>query len=1141
MASQFNFENHIKRFMESMRGIQRVLYVGTNIDLKEYPALARLPWRCIYTTSKDESLAEVLSIANERQVKTVRAKSEYDRAGNKLDSKNPLLVYINGYTQQTDDLDDLDAEIELENNRSGLCNSMGMVLKSELMVELTVVGYNPADSREISPKELYSLLNTLSDNRVFFYGLSESEESDRYITGLVRKGIATVYSQDLGKALEQIRAKTSSFEDGALPENQEPLDLRNTVYINGTPVPLNQSLCYDFAKYGRVLSVAEMFPGTITRAMQVDFFYQFLKRSPNSPQWYGYADRNGFAVKRDYEDKLYKLVIEGLETNSDIPIILTGQSSSGKSIALGALAYRIFQEHKYPILFINNPDVSFSAGSPAALALDNILKEIRDLGGQALVVLDWSLSNLRNNAVKKVSDMFYNRGQKALFVASAMNAPDNDSRYKIVSAPIILSEREKKAFTNLVVDKGKLPRNRVEQWMKSLDKDPGLLSLLYTLLYDLHPQLESGIRQEISKELAETKESLLELEEPIPMKKEMSALAERLATLFPEWMPEAQNDGSVSNIKDRIIASLQPFSESVAVASLFKLRMPLTMALHILNIPECQNRQVFRDVVLNSSWLVYAMDDDKYAPGEYYVEFRAPIDARVYLASIDKSEPDRMEIVAETIRTIKKDKDSFYSSEVRFLERLIRMIGPNSDDPNVKEGWYSSYGRGCTSIISALSELRDSGIIEPRLIAQEITYIREYYGKNPQIDLPVRISWLQKAVRIAREVLDIAERPNIKTSDWDQGLIDSITVESINAELQLEECCETARDNQVSYDKSSAPALYSYSTRSNKLLDIIHSQPENGYAYTALLRCFRTQYETAIYNAAIDAETFRSMYDVLEVVDMTASNIPAVEHNEFYQKEKRDFLRVVDEACGSGRLEKYFNELLEMGSAVGIYINARTILQDAKIKYNEPLQKSAEPACQKAITLLEKEEYAPIVRTDAASQFMRIQLTWLYFNKKPLFNHERQTTRLTEKQWAHMYSICRSFKINILDMQPDCPNRASVLYIMALACAQLGDYIEASSIWQDVSESDFFDTGRQNTWHVLCHPDGTPILFTGTFNRGGLGDQRIYIKEMQRQVFYKSLQSINRSEPSGEAGDLCIGTSFRGFRAFAKNRETWRE
>ncbi len=34
MASSVNFENHIKRFIESMRGVQRVLYIGTDIDMK---------------------------------------------------------------------------------------------------------------------------------------------------------------------------------------------------------------------------------------------------------------------------------------------------------------------------------------------------------------------------------------------------------------------------------------------------------------------------------------------------------------------------------------------------------------------------------------------------------------------------------------------------------------------------------------------------------------------------------------------------------------------------------------------------------------------------------------------------------------------------------------------------------------------------------------------------------------------------------------------------------------------------------------------------------------------------------------------------------------------------------------------------
>lgn len=1141
VASQINFSNHIKRLKESMRGVQRILYIGTKIDLKEYPTLARLPWRCIFTTSMDDALAEVFAIANERQVKTIRTKEEYDKAGNKLDSKNPLLVYINGYKPQADELDDLDAEDELESNRIGLRNSLGMLLKSELMVELTIVGYNPADSKEISPRNLYSLLKTLSDNRIFFYGLSELEENNKYIAGLVSKGIATVFSQDLGKALEEDRANINTFDGESFPDRQEAEDPRNIIYINGTPVSLNQSLCYDFSKYGRILSVSEMFPGTITRSMQVDFFYQFLKRSPNSPQWYGYAKRNGFAVKRDYEDKLYKLVIDGLETNSDTPIILAGQSSSGKSIALGALAYRIFQEHKYPILFVNNPDVSFAAGTPAYNALDNILKEIRDLGGQALVILDWSLYSFRSNAVRSISDRCYNRGQKALFVVSAMNAPNNDNRYKVVSAPISLSDSEKKAFTDLVVEKGKLPRNRVETWMRSLSTNPGLLSLLYKLVYDLHPQLEFGIKQEINKALADTKESILELDDPVPMKREMTALAAQLAKYYPDLIPQDNSDEILPDAKQQIIENLQPFSESVAVSSLFKLRMPLTMALRLLNIPNCQNRQKYRDVVLNAPWLVYAMDDDQYAPGEYYVEFRAPIDAMVYLKSINKYNQAMMDIVAEIIRTIKNDQDSFYSSEVRFLERLIRMIGPNSDDPSVKENWYSSYGKGCSSVISALGELREARIVEPSLVAQEITYIREYYGNDSQPDLTERINWLQKAVQIAREVLDMVERPNEETSNWNQGLIDSITVESIFAELQLERCYSRADTEQIQYDKSSAPVLYSYTSRSKKLLEVISSQPENSYAYTALLSCFTQRYEDEIYSGTLNVETFKNMSDILEVVDITAANIPSVEHNEFYQAKKTDFLRVFDEACGRGRSAKYFDKLLEMGSAVGIYIKARRILHCAGVKYNEPLKKEAETACIEALELIEKEEYASIVSTHAASQYMRIQLTWLYFNKRPLFHHERQTTHLSDQQWTDLYRICDLFKNNIIDRQPECSNRATVFYIMALAASQLGRYGDAVDIWRSVNESDFFDTGRQNTWHVLCCPDGTPKLFSGTFNRGGMYDQRIYIKEMQRQVFYRSLQSINKSEPSGEADALCIGTSFRGFRAFAKNREKWGE
>lgn len=1138
MASTINFDNYIKRFCDTMRGVQRILFVGEGFDIHQYPALASQAWKCIYTTSREVGFADAFSLAD-RQVRPIYTKKAYDAATTKLDRKNPLCIYLKGCDAVDDDADDFDLEFEREEDAKSLKETLATLLKSDLLVELCIVGYNPFNQNDYSSRDFYSLARTLSDNRITFFGLNAEQEADRFIAELVKKGIATVFEQNLGDALEKYDAAQRTDSDDFAPVILESNDLKTTVYINDQLVRLNQNLCYDFNKCGRVLTLQEMATGTISRMMQVDFFYQFLKRSPNAPQWYGYTGRNGFAVRRDYEQELYDAVIDGLENNRETPVLLAGQTSSGKSVALAALAYRIFQEHKYPVLFVNNPDITFSADSPAGIALDNILKEMKDHGGCILVILDWSVYNLqRNHIIDDLSRKYNNRGHKVLFVASAMYADKVTDKYRIVQAPSTLTEKEKKAFKDLLIEKGKLPRNKVEkwmqQWMQQNNEADGLLSMLYRLVYDLHPQLELGMKQEISKALDDTKEGLKELENPIFAKKPLSPIAEQLMKLGYALPEQSENPVYA---KEQIMESLQPFSESLAVASLFKLRMPMTMAMHLLNIPECDNRQQYRDVVFNAPWIHYAMDDDEYAPGEYYVSFRNPMDARIYLESVNKSDADKMHIVAQVIRTMNGDKDSFYSDEIRFLEKLIRMVGPNSDDVSVNERWYYTYGPGCVQVIDALAELRESGIVEPQLVAQEITYIREYYGSDYQTDIKKRIFWLEKAIRIAREVLERAAHPNIDTEDWQQGLVDSITVESIFAELKLERCYAKAAEEGVTLENTEMPLLYSYAQRSQLLQEIITGQPENSYAYTALLSCFNAQYA----GNPGDVEMFASMADILGIIDITASSIPRVENNEHYQGKKMEFYRLFDQVCGSTRTEHYFDELLEKGSAVGVYIKASILVRKAGIKYNLALTDQTKKACKQVLDVLEDQRYSSIVRNHAAIQYMRLQLTWLYHNGRPVFERERQTTWMEEKDWIALYQICSEFRSNIIERQPECPYKATVYYIMALACAQLGDFEEASQIWRAVDEDDFYGLGRSYTWHVLCKAPGEPRLFTGTFNVPMLQDNKIFIKDIQKPVFYRSLQSINKSASHGEAADLCIGTSYRGLSAFARNWKARRE
>lgn len=1137
LASGINFENHVKRFVSSMRGMQRILFVGTGCDINQCPVLASQAWKCIYTTNRSTKLADAFS-SKDRQVRPISTKADYDAASTKLDHKNPLLIYLNGFDNPDNDPNDIELEMEQEQNTEHLRKTLSVLLKSDLLVELVVVGYDPSNPHELSPKELVSLMWTLSDNRVTIYGADEELENNKYIRSLVDKGIATLFSQNIEETLKKLSfgTKTEDFEDRSpIPYSHE--NLKNTVYIEGIPVAINQSLCYDFNKYGRVLTLHEMATGTISRMMQVDYFYQFLKRSPNTPQWYGYAPRNNFSVKREYEQELYDAVSEGLDTSSETPVVLVGQTSSGKSVALANLAYRIFQERKYPILYINNPDVAFGFNSPASTALDNILKEMRDNGGRVLVILDLSIYNLqRNDILSKLSERYNNRGHKVLFVGSAMYSLSNEKRYRVIQAPITLTENEKKAFKNLIIEKGKLPSNKVEKWMKANSDVDGLLSMLYRLVYELHPQLELGVKQEISKALNDTRESLMNLEDPIVPPKPLGPIAAQLIKL---GLAPRVEENEVAWTKEDIADSLQPFSESLAVSSLFKLRMPMTMALHLLNIPDCSNRQKYRDVVLNAPWLYYAMDNDKYAPGGYYVSFRDPIDAKIYLNSINKNEIEQMHIVGDIIRTLTNEKDSFYSDDVKFLERLIRLIGPNSDDPKVSSDWYHGYGVGCTYVIDALRTLREEGIVEPQLVAQEITYIREYFGNDSQNDLQTQVDWLNEAIRIARQVLESNEKPNVDVTYWQQGLIDSITVESIFAELQLEHCYQKATDADIKLDiRENQPILLSYVQRSCKLLEIIRSQPENSYAYTALLSCFIAKYGTCKESA----DMYRDMAEVMEVVDTAASSIPRVEENEHYQVNKAKFLELFDFVCGSSRADIFFEELLHMGSGVGVYIKASTIIRKAGIRYNMPMDNDKRDACKQALDLLNAPEYSEVVSRHAASQYMRLQLTWLYLNGRPVFEKERQTTKMTADNWFTLYQICDEFRCNIIEYQPDCPYVASVYYIMALSCAQLGQYDQAATIWRDVREDNFYSLGRQRTWHVLSTPDGKPMLFTGTFNwRPALPEQRIYIKEIQRAVYYPSLQSINKSDRNGDASDLYIGTSFRGFSAFAKNWRVWRK
>jgi len=86
--------------------------------------------------------------------------------------------------------------------------------------------------------------------------------------------------------------------------------------------------------------------------LDIENLENFLANADGRPQWAAFA--RGFAFVRKYEKDLRKQVEEQLAQNrlADKPIILHGQTGTGKTVALGHLAFVTRRSLKHPVLFI---------------------------------------------------------------------------------------------------------------------------------------------------------------------------------------------------------------------------------------------------------------------------------------------------------------------------------------------------------------------------------------------------------------------------------------------------------------------------------------------------------------------------------------------------------------------------------------------------------------------------------------------------------------------------------------------------------------------------------------------------------------------------------------------------------------------
>ena len=123
-------------------------------------------------------------------------------------------------------------------------------------------------------------------------------------------------------------------------------------FVNNENKYINIEHVKGINSFSTFLNYDVMFPKSIDKRERRKYFKVFMKNSPVEPVWFGYKEK--YYLKRDFQDELLtktKCSLENPGKLGDRPILIHGQSGSGKTIALRLLAYKIFHEKKYPVFF----------------------------------------------------------------------------------------------------------------------------------------------------------------------------------------------------------------------------------------------------------------------------------------------------------------------------------------------------------------------------------------------------------------------------------------------------------------------------------------------------------------------------------------------------------------------------------------------------------------------------------------------------------------------------------------------------------------------------------------------------------------------------------------------------------------------
>lgn len=1023
-------------------------------------------WNSIVTTNCDMTLAA--SLGNDRRsVRDIMSKD--DMKANLMDRKNLHVIRLFGENYPKTDIDELDAEDVTDQAVEMLARVAEIIKRNGILL------IEDFEEPCFTHKELRKALRGLFSNQKQVY-IFNCKNKDQYLTALENQGIAVLIENGINDFFEEFLQSEESFE-------HQSTDRFIQIYIEADkksiPTFVEKRQLLETESFATLINVGLLNEIKIPKNMYKDYFYMFLKNSVREPQWYGYA--YGFNLHRNYEDRLYRKVKKGLENvgkPNNKPLLVVGQTGTGKSISLAAVAYKIFNEKKYPVVYINDPDINFYSsveykqkginkkGSPAFNALDALLERLENLGAKATFLV-WDTSSYSTGREKcyRLYQALLARGRKIYLLSTAYELSNDANEVYIDENHVEESVMNKKfvecqATVEISTEVDQLKEilskkcNMSEQNVKSIidyyaESSKNYLSMLYQAFDILRGNLSKGVFKEASANLQGLDKILEEgIRESSFVNNVFAFALKKIESDLVKAGIGVGIDDATSEEKRKIEIAKDEFIKCIAVCSQFKLKMPYDFALRILGT---YNEQIIRTLT-QSTFFVITQDYHE----NYVISLRTPLEASMYISAKNMTPLDEVECIVKMLELMNSSGGYGQQQEVRLCEKVIRIIGPNNAENRNK------YKRGYEEVIDALKKLREErNIWEPILVSQEITYLREYYGWNEALEISSRIKKLEEAVSIADEVLNKIEYFGIS-----MGTRNAIIVESANSKLLL---CQLKETNDT--------LLFKELRRD--LRNVIRYDSLDYHAYVTLLKCSIIEYR----NESDEVKRLELLESMCSVADEIMFENPDVSNSEYFQKQVVEIYLLLD---NSTTVKSYIEELVSNGSSAGLYVITRKLLRENKVAFNKPIENEfQQSACEEVYSIFNNDKYKAVLSESEPCQYMLLNVVWLMNNKEPIYlDGECWITRMSEDVWRELLGICNNF---IMRFCNDAENTnqlvKNIRYIKALCLGQLEQYSESISVLKSIEEDSTLGLRRVFTKHMLCDENGIPKKFSGRLGK----------------------------------------------------------